>query len=148
MSRRAIANAERQIATVTRGGSKAGTVDMAVYVPQRRSKGLRKSFFMVPRGTDPGSENGGEKSVACRSVRRSRAIRESKKNYGIVLYQTDPRVAGLTRVVVEDVGTSRLYRSPNDIVGDWAPKKKEEQAGLSRLSKRAREIAERLKVDL
>lgn len=122
MSRRARANAERQIATVTRGGSKAGTVEMAVYVPQRRGLRRARTFALYARGDDPNKPN--TSGRACKSKRLSRAAREAKQNYGTLLYES---VDGQwQRVVTEEVGTSRLYRSPNDIVGDWAPKKKDE----------------------
>lgn len=125
MSRRAIANAERQIATVTRGGSKAGTVEMAVYVPQRRGpKTKYSSYFLFPRGVDPLTH--AADGVAC-SVRESRAIRQAKRNFGSVLFKLqinkDGTVAQAERVsMTQELSSNRLYRSPNDIVGDWAPK--------------------------
>ena len=86
MSRRTIANAERVLVEITRGGSKAGTVLMAVRVPQYKDGvGNGTQYVIAEQCDDPNKPK--YKLQVCASHRLARARREIKYMHGVTLYK-------------------------------------------------------------
>ena len=84
MSRRTIANAERQL---DEGQTNAGARwQRVVYVPQRRVYArTRPEYYAAAAGDDPNSPK--TKLFKCKSCRLARARREVKYMHGVRLYR-------------------------------------------------------------